>query len=855
MTTRHTAPATFPPGGLAGLDESWSRLVSAPDSAGITRTWHVLDNGVSDPEITLLCVHGNPTWSYLWRTLLASAPAGVRVVAIDQLDMGFSEQTGTLRRLAQRVDDLGAVVSALDVVGPVVTVAHDWGGPISLGWAMSNRDQLAGVVLMNTAVHQPPDSPAPRLIRIARSRPILSNLAVRTRGFVAGTLRLARPRLPRAVRSGFQAPYRTAARRHAIATFVADIPLEADHPSMQALLDIQAGVDEMSDVPALLLWGASDPVFSDLYLRDLQNRFQHADIHRRGKAGHLTPEDIDIAGPIYDWVAGINSPVPTARGAVNRRPLWSGIDDRRDSDGPAILEMDGAEPGRGVTFAELADDVDRVAAGFLASGITKGDRVSLLIPPGIDLTVCLYACWRIGAVAVIVDAGLGAKGMTAALRSAAPKYIVGIERALAASRLLRWPGKRISVKTLSAPTSGALGVWTSLPELRRRGEGATLPDGPASDEPAVVVFTSGATGPAKGVVYRHGQAEAQRDTLMDLYQISESDRLVAAFAPFALYGAAMGMPSVVPDMDVTMPGTLTAEALAGAAAAIDATLVFASPAALVNVGNTATGLPARLRTALLNVRLLMSAGAPVPAELLRRVSRLVPNAELHTPYGMTEVLPVADISLAEIEAAGVGVGVCVGTPAAGVEIAISPLDDEGDPTDPLTTAPDIVGEICVKAAHARDHYDNLWATTRAASHPVGWHRSGDVGHLDATGRLWVEGRLVHIIKTADGVVTPVAIEHAAEDAPDVVKAAAVGVGPDGTQQIVVVVVTEDAGRTGRLAGLDLADAVRSRIAVDVAAVLEVPALPVDKRHNSKINRIRVAAWAERALAGGKVGLP
>lgn len=852
MTSGQTAAATLPPGGLAGLDPTWSRLIAADDADGVTRTWHVLDNQVADPAQTLLCVHGNPTWSYLWRSLLAAAPPGVRVVAPDHLDMGYSERTGTVRRLARRIEDLGAVVQALDISGPIVTVGHDWGGPISLGWAGNNLDRLAGVVLMNTAVFQPPGSPAPSLIRMARSRPILSTLATRTPGFVAGTLRLARPRLSKEVRAAFRAPYRSAERRSAVAMFVADIPLEPDHPSMPALEAVRAGIELMADLPALVLWGGSDPVFSDRYLRDLEARFRKADVHRVGRAGHLTPEDMDIAGPIFTWAAGLD----TNNAAVatdDREPLWSGIDHLRDSDLPAVIEMDGARPQRVMTFAELASDVARVGAGLAALGIAKGDRVSLLIPPGIDLTVSLYACWRIGAVPVIADAGLGVKGMTRALQSAAPGYIIGIERAMAAARLLRWPGKRIAAEAMSSAAAAALGVWTSLPDIRKHGEHAGLPEPPVASDPAVVVFTSGATGPAKGVVYRHGQAQAQRDILRELYGVKPDDRLVAAFAPFALYGAALGIPSAVPDMEVTKPGTLTAEALAGAAAAIGATMVFASPAALVNVDKTAADLTPHLQSALLGVRLLMSAGSPVPSELLRRVSRLVPNAELHTPYGMTEVLPVSDISLAEIEQAGVGNGVCVGLPVTGVQVAVSPLDDSGNATGTLTTDPGISGEICVQAAHARDRYDKLWATTSAASHPVGWHRTGDIGHLDDDGRLWVEGRMVHIIRTASGVVTPIAIEHAAESVAGVAQAAAVAVGPVGTQQIVVVVVTDEPGRAAGLAGLDLADAIRRVVAVDVSAVLEVPSLPVDKRHNSKIDRTRVAAWAERVLAGGRVG--
>ena len=164
-------PAVLPPAGLPGLDPAWSRLVSTRDADGVLRTWHVLDTGVTgteDPALTLVCVHGNPTWSYLWRRVLAAAPGDVRVVAVDHLDMGFSERTGTVRRLAQRIDDLARLTDALGITGPVVTVAHDWGGPISLGWALAHRDQLRGVVLLNTAVHQPEGSPAPAAIRLAR---------------------------------------------------------------------------------------------------------------------------------------------------------------------------------------------------------------------------------------------------------------------------------------------------------------------------------------------------------------------------------------------------------------------------------------------------------------------------------------------------------------------------------------------------------------------------------------------------------------------------------------------------------------------------------------------------------------
>ncbi len=854
MTDGSTSPATLPDPGLDGLDSHWSRLVTTPQLDGIGRTWHVLDNQVPDPTVTLLCVHGNPTWSYLWRDLIAQAPSGVRVIAIDHLDMGFSERTGTTRRLEQRIDDLCALTDELELTGPVVTVAHDWGGPISLGWAQRHQDHLAGIVLMNTAVHQPSGSPAPTLIRMVRTPGMLEKICTTTPTFVRGTMALTRPRAARSIRDAYEAPYRTADRREAIGAFVEDIPLDESHPSQLVLDRIAADLDQLTDVPALLLWGPSDPVFSDLYLWDLAARLPNADIHRFIGAGHLTPEDADVASAVFAWLDRPERQIPQIPAEQERDPLWSAIHRRAGDDTAAIVEMgeDGEEAS--ISFDALHADVNRVAAGLADLGVDRGSRVALLIQPGIDLAICLYASWQIGAVVVLVDAGLGVRGMGRALASASPEYLIGNTQALTVARTMRWPGIRIASVSLDPTRRRLLGVRATLDDVRERGDGRPVPRPPSSADVAAVVFTSGATGPAKGVVYRHHQIQAQRDAIVDLYGIQPEDSLVAAFGPFALFGPAMGISSAVPDMKVTSPGTLTAPALADAAAAIDATLVFASPAALRNVVATAGEMSSDQAETLTRPRILMSAGAPVPAAVLRAVGELMPHAELHSPYGMTEVLPVADISLAETEVVPDGNGVCVGHPVAGVHVAISPLDTDGKPTGQLTEESGVVGEVCIQAAHIRDGYDKLWKTEHDASQPAGWHRSGDVGHIDEAGRLWIEGRIGHIVTTPAGPVTPVGIEHAVAELPDVAQAAVVGVGPSGTQQVVVVAVETAPRRRADLADEDLADRVRSKAGdVDVAAVLLVPSLPVDKRHNSKINRTRVARWAERVLAGGRMG--
>lgn len=846
------APAELPPSGLEGLEPSWSRLVKTPSLDDSGRTWHILDNAVAEPAVTLLCVHGNPSWSYLWRHVIAAAPEDTRVIAVDQLDMGFSERTGTVRRLAQRVDDLLALTDQLDIVGPVVPVAHDWGGPVALGWSMHNRHRLAGVVLTNTAVHQPAGSPAPSIIRLARQPIVRQQVCVRTPAFIKGALRMSRPRPSQAVRDGFMAPYLTPERRAAISTFVEDIPLEPDHPSAEILDQIAASLDHLQHTPALLAWGAADPVFSDLYLRDFQQRLPHAQTHRYPSASHFVHEELDVAGPIHAWVHQVMVPPPDREEGIERvprPPLWAGIEDRAGdattASLPAVVQL--GDPADRMTFDELREDVEMVAAGLADHGVSPGDRVALLIRPGRDLSVTLYACWRLGAVAVLADAALGATRLGAAIKAAAPDYVIGIDQALAAARTLGWPGERISLTPRTNAPGLVIGASTSLEEIRLAGALAPAPPVPDDDCDAVVVFTSGSTGPSKGVVYKHHQLQAQREAIRTMATLRPQDRLVAAFAPFALFGPALGLPTAVPDMDVTAPGTLTATALAEAARAIEGTVVFASPAALRNVIATAADLTAEDHRAFAQVRLLLSAGAPVSATLLRDAVALFPNATAATPYGMTELLPATVITLDEIEAAGAGRGVCVGPSSEGVLARIAPFDDP----EILSREPGVSGEVILRAPHAKDRYDQLWATQQATERPAGWHRTGDVGHLDAQGRLWIEGRTGHVIDTVDGPVTPVGVELAVEALPQVTQAAAVGVGPEGAELVVVVVVPTAARRRPGHAETELIDAVRGAADHPVAAVLVSPHLPTDKRHNSKIDRSTIRDWASAILAGGR----
>jgi len=824
-----------------GLESSWSRCVEVAGRNGAVHRWHLLDRPGTNGD-TVLCLHGNPTWSYLWSRLLRELDASCRVLAPDHLSMGFSEDVGP-RRYRDRIEDVADLLDALDVRGPVWVVGHDWGGAIAMGLAVHHPERVQGLLLANTGIGVPRGRRAPALIRLAASRGLHRVVTETTSVFVRGTPLLPGRRLTGEQRRSLLLPYRNATARRGVAGFVADVPFDERHPSSKALGEVAERLGDVN-VPVRLVWGARDPVFDDSFAEDFRTRFVDARLHRIPDAGHLSVFETSIA-PILEAAmtdtsstAG-HAPRP-APAEPDPAPIWARVLERVDADGLAVSD---ARTGEKIDMAGFARKVGGYAVSLRRLGVTKGERVAVLVPPSIPMLAALYALWRIGAVPVVADKGLGLRGLGRALRSARPGVVLGPRKALLASRALRWApwARRLRIEELEGPGvhPGHLRVEPPLP-----------------DDPAVVVFTSGATGPAKGVRYTHRQLCAQRDALRDLYKITDEDSLVAAFAPFAVFGPALGISTGLVDVDASTPALLTAAKLEDACSMAGATLVFASPAALANVVRTSD--TARAVPAFGALRLVLSAGAPVPLKVLEGVAGLCPSASIHTPYGMTEILPVADVSLEERRVAGEGVGVCVGRPVPGCRVAVVPLDG-GTGHVPVG----VCGEVVVHSPWMSSGYDRLWHTEHAARPVVDgdvWHRTGDLGHLDAAGRLWIEGRLVHLIETLTGPLSPVPLEVLAETVPGVGRAAAVGVGPRGLAQVVLVVELTGTGACGGgvpagmrpgLASEDLTRLLRSALApTPLAAVWVTDALPVDIRHNAKIDRSALACEMGRRLEGG-----
>ena len=808
-----------------GIDPSWSRTVNVPSHDGTTHQWHLLDRpGTNKDAPVVLCLHGNPTWSFLWSRLLNELNSDFRVIAPDHLSMGFSEQVPT-RTYRDRVSDVNDLVNSLNITAPIWIVAQDWGGAIGMGYAVAHPDRVAGLVLSNTGIAVPHNRRAPLLIRLAAASGVHRLVTKDSSLFVRGTPFLPGRGISQLQRTALALPYRRRSRRSGVADFVADAPLTARHSSAQDIAEVAENVSALT-VPVRLVWGSRDPVFNDDFAHDLMSRFQNVALHRIADSGHLTVLEVSVA-PFVEAAVKESQEKTQLQFLQSEQSddstLWSQIDHWVNTDDIAITD---AAANVSITRPDFAARVATYAEALHHRGVLRGERIAVLVPPSVDLIAVVYACWRIGAVAVIADRGLGLKGLKSAIRASRVSHVIGPVKAIAAARLLRW-APRASMIQLSA--------LASSPVVKKL-EFVRAPE-PSADDLAAVLFTSGATGPAKGVRYTHRQLYAQRDALQKTYNITPADTFVAAFAPFALYGPALGIATGLADMDVTSPGTLTAAALDDACRRVGATMVFASPAALANVVKTATTDMTHLRS----VRLVMSAGAPVPIKTLQEVSVLCPNAELHTPYGMTEALPVADVSLSDLARIGSGRGVCVGKPVIGCDVRI---DHD-------------TSELLVSAPWMSAGYDSLWLTQHNArpvvntdGHTVTWHRTGDVGHIDGEGNVWIEGRMVHVIHSARGSITPVPLEIAAEALPNVVRAAAVGVGPTDVQQIVMVVETVN-GTEGP-ADTELTHAVRQALApLTIASVWITQKLPVDIRHNSKIDRTAVSQRMSKILSGIK----
>jgi len=510
------------------------------------------------------------------------------------------------------------------------------------------------------------------------------------------------------------------------------------------------------------------------------------------------------------------------------------------------------------TYQELDELSDCYARGLTAFGIGPGTRTALMLTPGLEFFAMFFALFKAGAIPVLIDPGIGMKPLKQCLAEAAPKAFIGVTRAHFARKVLGWAKDSCELLVTAGPTLGLGGI--SLKKLREMGslDSTAVMHAAKPNDMAAILFTSGSTGVPKGVVYRHRHFNAQVEMLRSAFGIEPGEVSLPTFPPFALFDPALGMTTVVPEMDPTRPAQADPDKLIQAIDRFRVTNVFGSPALLDTLSRHCVDNGIRLES----VKRVISAGAAVPVSTIRRMQRSVyRDAAIHTPYGATECLPVSSISASQLDDKLVdriesGEGVCVGRPIEPNRVRIIKISEMvfNDLSETTEMPFGMPGEIVVSGPTCTDSYWQREGDTEMAKfndeHGNTWHRMGDVGIMDGLGRLWYCGRVSQRVETGQETLFADQCEAVFNQHPDLLRSALVGVGPRGRQMPVLCIEVR-----GKLSPVDtervhfdlLQLAQAHSITKSVRTVLFHPGFPVDTRHNSKIGREELAAWAGKKL--------
>ena len=502
-----------------------------------------------------------------------------------------------------------------------------------------------------------------------------------------------------------------------------------------------------------------------------------------------------------------------------------------------------------LSFAELRAEVAAWRVRLEAAGTAPGDRTLVMVPPGLPLIAAVFALFHLGAVPVVIDPGMGRAAFLACVARSQPRRLVGIPFALLLSHLFRGSFRSVGSRVLAGGSLTA--------RLTRPGTTPSVPR-PAwqarSEDLAAILFTSGSTGAPKGVCYEHGMFAAQVDLIRQAYGITPGEIDLPLLPIFALFNPALGMTTVVPELDPRRPAAFAPERIVQAIQQEQVTNSFGSPTLWRRIARHCQ----EAKVTLPSLRRVLCAGAAVPADLWAAAPRFLPHGRLQSPYGATEALPLTSIAQEEVAAlapppAG---GACVGRPLPGITVKVIAAADGPLPADALERPlpPGEIGEIVAAGPVVTKAYDAAPEATARAKIVAGdrtWHRLGDCGYLDAEGRLWFCGRQVERVETPAGTLFPEPCEQVFRRHPAVARCALVGLGERPRQRPALVVEANLGAAAAEALAAELCTlAAAHPITREIRTFLFHPRFPVDVRHNAKIHRLALARWAATARSYG-----
>jgi len=511
------------------------------------------------------------------------------------------------------------------------------------------------------------------------------------------------------------------------------------------------------------------------------------------------------------------------------------------------------------TFAQLNQRCDIFAHGFQTAGIKANMRVILMVKPGLDFFALTFALFKLGAIPILIDPGMGIKKFMNCVHQSHPQAFIGIPLAQIIRRIFPKQFKSIQIsltiggKHLFAKSSVENFTQTNTPF-------PVLPVSPQNQ--AAILFTTGSTGPAKGVVYTQQIFLTQIEILRREYNITPDDIDLPCFPLFALFSTALGVTAIIPDMDPSRPATVNPKRIIEAIQNQGVTYSFGSP----TLWNRVSKYCKKNHITFPTLTRILMAGAPVPDYVHQRLLNhiLPPNATTHVPYGATESLPIAGFTGKEMLAetaskTNQGAGMCVGYPMPEVTIKIIKITDQPIPQWQQAQILNIgeIGEIVVKGPIVTHKYHNLPKATTLAKiqdNKTIWHRMGDVGYIDQKGRIWFCGRKAHRVITPNQTLFTVQCEAIFNNHPKVYRSALVGIGKNKKQKTPVIIIepttnnypnTKEQKNTLNKQLLKLAQ--KQQHTKNIKKILYHKSLPVDIRHNAKINREKLTKWANNKL--------
>ncbi|CAN5825801.1 fatty acid CoA ligase family protein [soil metagenome] len=516
---------------------------------------------------------------------------------------------------------------------------------------------------------------------------------------------------------------------------------------------------------------------------------------------------------------------------------------------PAGRGADGKRRYVRSSYAQLSADAESVAIGLREIGIVERVRTVFMAPPSYETCVIYLALTRVGATIVMIDPAVGYRNVGERLRRIRPEAFVGIPLAHVARVVFGW-GPRFVDKAIVVGKRSFFPGARTLASLRRPVPAEPRRAAVGPDDPMSVLYTTGSTGPAKAALYTHRNFCGVFRIVHESWGIERAKGLavdLAVFPAFFIVGLSAGGTVVVPPIDFVRqtPATADPAALLEVIEDCGVRSLFGSPVLLENLARHAN------RHGITTPRLerVIGGGAPITGPAMRALTRMLPNGEVYSNYGATEALPstahsareTLDDTWAKTEA---GAGICVGRPFTGVELQIARIQDRAAGVLEVLPRGEI-GEILVRSPHVSARYADDPESTR--KNKIGsWHRVGDAGYLDESGRLWVVGRVAQRVAGARGPLFSLLCEPIFDAHPKVRRSGLVGVPNGATETAVVCVELEPTHTTTNRVSLRdelLELASEHEVTRQVKTVLFIDRLPVDPRHNSKIERPKLATWA------------